>query len=136
MLKAKSQNSENRLFAYTNIQNPRKSLIVLPWNKSVTVVLVYVLLSKSAIILQTATVCLHVFSISVTSETLFPWVNLPVTSHRSRHWKENLSKEKSVWMSVQKFFLYVDTRKGLRPIEIYVLQRSKPDVLQISNVSA
>jgi hypothetical protein len=33
-------------------------------------------------------------------------------------------------------FLHVDTRKVLRPVEIYVLQRSKPDVLQISMVSA
>ena len=62
MLKAKSQNSETRLFAYTNTQNPKKSLIVLPWSKSITVVLVYVLLSKSAIILQTVTVCLRMCS--------------------------------------------------------------------------
>jgi hypothetical protein len=62
MLKAKSQNSEKRLFAYTNIQNPKQRLIVIIWSKYVTVVLVYVFLSKSAIILQTATLCLHMCS--------------------------------------------------------------------------
>jgi hypothetical protein len=34
-------------------------------------------------------------------------------------------------MSVSKISLHVETRKVLRPSEIYVLQRSKPDVFQI-----
>jgi len=37
-------------------------------------------------------------------------------------------------MSVSKFSLYVGARKVLGSNEIYVLQRSKPDVLQISKV--
>jgi len=37
-------------------------------------------------------------------------------------------------MSVNTFSLHVDTRKVLRPSEIYVLQRSKPDVFQTSKV--
>jgi hypothetical protein len=37
-------------------------------------------------------------------------------------------------MSVGKFSLHVETSEVLGLIEIYVLQRFKPDVLQISNV--
>ena len=37
-------------------------------------------------------------------------------------------------MSVSKYLLYVETRKVLGTIEIYVLHRSRPDVCQISNV--
>jgi len=39
-----------------------------------------------------------------------------------------------VSVSVRKFFLHVETSKVLGLSEIYVLQRFKPDVLQISNV--
>ena len=38
-------------------------------------------------------------------------------------------------MSVNKFSIRVDKRKVLRPIEISVLQRSIPDVFQISKVA-
>jgi len=39
-------------------------------------------------------------------------------------------------MSVNKFSFHVEARKVLRPSEICVLQRSKPNVIQISNFGA
>ena len=96
---------------------------------------VYVLLSKSVIILQTATLCLCICSQCLLPVKLYFLGKIACDLREKQTLKRNFSQEKILWRSVSNFSLHIETRIVLGPSKIIVCCNAvSQDVLQFSNV--